>query len=78
MCSTSGVPFWEFAAASSEFADATRLAREEVPALGLSDLDPANARKEYLEWILTEVSRLRSGRLSQKKKTTQQLRETDP
>ena len=31
------------------------------------------------KWILTEVSRLRSGRLSQKKKkTTQQLRETDP
>ena len=30
-----------------------------------------------MEWILTEVSRLRSGRLSQKK-TTQQLRETDP
>ena len=29
------------------------------------------------KWILTEVSRLRSGRLSQKK-TTQQLRETDP
>ena len=30
------------------------------------------------KWILTEVSRLRSGRLSQNKTTTQQLRETVP